>query len=220
MTAPIRSPRPRGARLLLAAPAVVVLAFAGAVGLAACGRENGGTSGAGTAESAVVVDTQVLAYLSEARALHHEADVKEQQGDYAGAVLAIDRLVRAEKPHPGDRVPEIEEVLADAHARLAELLIRTHDTERASREIENGLRHAPDVSYFRGHLFEVDGLVEEARGATFADAGKRDEAEKARALAVKRFEEAVVTQDEVIARALGPRDGGAAKDGTNGRGPQ
>jgi hypothetical protein len=186
----------------------------------ACGRDGSGGSGAnanaGAASSpsaGVAVDTQVLAYLSEARALHHEADMKEQAGDYAGAAQAIDRLVHAQRPHPTERVPEVDEVLADAHARLAELWIHAGDPDRAGREVDEGLRHAPDLSYFRGHLFEVDGLVEEARGRALADAGRPDEAQKAKARAVRRFEQAVEMQDEVIARAIGDGRDGTKSDG-------
>ncbi len=156
-----------------------------------------------------VVDTELLAYLSEARALHHQADLKKQNGDLAGAAAAMDRLVAARRPHDGRAVPEVEEVLADAHARLAELRLERGEIAAAADAAQKGLAHAPDVSYFRGHLVEMQGLVEEARAAELADAGKADEASRARTQAIQLLEDVVRIQDQVIQRSLGARDGGA-----------
>ena len=74
---------------------------------------------------------------------------------------------------------------------------------------KRGLAHAPDVSYFRGHLVEVQGLVEEARAALLSDAGKPEEATRARAQAILLLEDVVRIQDQVIQRSLGPGDAGA-----------
>ena len=104
------------------------------------------------------------------------------------------------------KVPEIEEVLADAFARLAELQLRTGDMNGADGSLREGLAHAPEVSYFRGHLLEVRGILEETRGAQLADAGKPAEAAKARAKAIALLQEAVRVQEQVVERALS--DGG------------
>jgi hypothetical protein len=144
-----------------------------------------------------------MAFLSAARALHHEADVKDRAGDVAGAIASLERLVTMSAPH----ATEVDEVLADAYARLAEMRLETKDWAAADRDVSAGLEHARAPTYFRGHLFEVSGLVEEARAAALADAGKSDEATRLRARAVDAFEHAAEVQEQVIARALG--DGGA-----------
>jgi tetratricopeptide (TPR) repeat protein len=148
------------------------------------------------------IDTEVMAYLSEARALHHEANLKEDASDLAGAIVALDQLVRARQPHEGTLVPEVEEVLADTYARLADLRLRAKDVGGAEADVRAGLAHAPDPTYFRGHLLEVSGIVQETRATDLADAGKSAEAVAARARALELLNEAVLVQDQVVSRSL------------------
>jgi len=152
------------------------------------------------------VDTMLLAFLSEARSLHHEANVREDAGDLRGARESMNRLLTA-KHGEG---PEVEEVLADASARKAELEVRLGDLAAAQQSVEAGLRYAREPGYFRGHLLETSGLVDESRAKTLADAGKPKEAEVARQRALKTLEEAIAMQASVIERALSA-DGGAKR---------
>lgn len=187
----------RHRRLALACAAVLAL-----LGAAAC-RDQGSVSGCPGAESsAAPVDESLLAFLSAARSLHHEADVKVQGDDRAGAIAALRRLVEMPAPH----AVEADEVLADARARLAELELQGGDLEASDRDVQAGLQHVAGATYFRGHLLEVQGLVAEARAASLADAGRADEAAKARTKAVALLEEAVHVQEKVIEHALS--DGG------------
>lgn len=153
-------------------------------------------------DGVAAVDTELLAYLSAARALHHEANLKEDASDLPGAADALTRLVALPRPHPERRTPEIEEVLADTYARLAELRLKKGDLDLAAEAVTAGHAHAAGVTYFKGHLVEVEGLVEEARAARFADAGDPAEAERARARAIALLEEVVKIQDEVIRASL------------------
>jgi hypothetical protein len=171
----------------------------------ACDRHSTGS----TAEDAPVVDMELMAFLSEARALHHQANLKEEAGDLAGAASAMQRLVNAKRPRT--KAPEVEEVLADAYARLAELELKQNHLDPAQKAIESGLGHAPEPTYFRGHLVEVQGLVEEARSQKLADAGKPEEAAKAREKAIQLLEEVVKIQDQVIQKSLASRDAEAPK---------
>jgi tetratricopeptide (TPR) repeat protein len=187
----------RSALVLLGCAVVLTASLLG------CGRRDGGADSDG---GAAVVDTDLMAFLSEARAFHHQANLKEEAGDLAGAAAAMERLTAARRPH--DRaMPEVEEVLADAYARLAELDLRQNDSGRAAAAVKNGLAHAPEPTYFRGHLLEVEGLVEEARAGTLADAGKADEAARARERAIQLLEEVVRIQDQVIQRSLSKEAG-------------
>jgi hypothetical protein len=163
-------------------------------------REDGGTP----------IDTDVMAYLSLARSLHHEANLSEDARDVPGAILPLEHLVRAPKPHEGTKVPEVEEVLADTYARMAELRLRTSDLTAAEADIREGLTHAPDPTYFRGHLLEVMGIIDEARASTLADAGQGALAEQARSKARELLKQAVAVQEEVLAHATADaNDGGA-----------
>lgn len=176
----------------------VSLALAGAT---ACQRPNDNGKEA-------PIDAELMAFLSEARALHHQANIKEDAGNLDGAIAAMDRLVNAQRP--ARPAPEVEEVLADAYARLGELRLKKNDLDGAKAAVKSGLAHAPEPTYFRGHLIEVDGLVEEARAANLADAGNATEAAKAREQAIQRLEEVVKIQEQVIQRSTA-KDAGAGR---------
>ena len=179
----------------------LLLALVAGFGLApSCSRQV-------TSDDGTPVDTEIMAFLSEARALHHEANMKEDGGDLAGAVSAMDRLVAARRPHPERKGPEVEEVLADAYARLAELRLKKGELDPAAAAVKSGLEHVAEATYFRGHLVEVQGLIEEARAAQLADAGHAAEAARAREHAIQLLEEVVKIQEQVIQRSLG-KDGG------------
>jgi len=173
-----------------------------------CARSRDGGAPRSAEDAGAPVDVAVMAYLSEARALHHQANVHEGTGDVGAAIAPLERLVGAPRPHAGDEVPEVDEVLADTHARLADLRLRAGDIDGAAREVKDGMAHAPGATYFRGHLLEVGGIVEEARAASLADAGKADEAARARAGAIDLLRRAVEIQEKVIEASL---DGGGAR---------
>jgi len=161
------------------------------------------------ADEGAVVDNELLAFLSLARARHHEANLLEQNNDVPGAITALQKIVDAPKPHPGQRLPEVEEVLADTYARMAELKLGNKDVAGAQHDVETGLLHVTEPTYFRGHLLEVYGIVEEARTAELRDAGNTIEADKARQHALVLLREAVDVQEAVIGRVLdGGKEGG------------
>ena len=128
-----------------------------------------------------------------------------------GAVLLTTLAACAARDSASPKAPEVEEVLADAYARLAELELKQNHLDPAQKAIEAGLGHAPEATYFRGHLVEVQGLVEESRSQSLADAGKPEEAAKAREKAIQLLEEVVKIQDQVIQKSLASRDAEAPK---------
>lgn len=149
---------------------------------------------------APVVDTTLLAFLSAARSAHHKADLSEKSEDTKAAIAVLDQLVAG--PRPDLDAPEIAEVLADTHARLADLRSADGDFQSASEHVDEGLKLAERPTHFRGHLFEVRGLVEERRASALDADGKADEAKRARELAVESFEKAIDIQEQVITEAL------------------
>ena len=180
---------------------------AAACALAAGCRGEGATAGCPSAEPpGPPVDEALMAFLSAARALHHEADVRQSTNDTAGAIGSLERLVAL----PAPAAVEVDEVVADARARLAELRLGQGDVDGADRDVQAGLQRVKGPTYFRGHLLEVEGLLEEARAAALTDAGLPAEATRARAKAVDLLEEAVKVQERVIERALA--DGGKEGD--------
>jgi tetratricopeptide (TPR) repeat protein len=182
-----------------AAVVVAMLAFAG------CARRGAANErpSENCPPSEQVVDQRLLAWLSKARTSHHLADMSEADGAIDRAIASLEQLTGAEAP----RAPEVDEVLADTYARLAELRARQGDLERAERDVDQGLRHAPGTTYFHGHLLEVRGLVFEKLSESLGKAGKRAQAEEARQKAIRASLEAVRLQDEIIGRTL---DNGSA----------
>ena len=170
------------------------------VALAACARASSRANPLAV-EAGVPIDMELMAYLSMARARHHEANLEEDE-DLPAAIGAITQVVKAPRPHPGSNVPEIEEVLADTYARLAELELRRQDVNAASEDVKQGLTHAQEPTYFRGHLLEMGGLAEEAREGALRDAGASAAAAAARQKAIDLFHQAVAVQEQVVKDSL------------------
>lgn len=148
---------------------------------------------------ASAVNPALVAFLSKARAAHHRADLAENDGNRTAAIRALTTVVSGTLP---DRTPEVREVLADTYARLGDIESQEGDFEGALEDVEDGLELVPDVTYFRGHLFEVRGLVEERQAKKLKDRGD----EKGAAAAIERaqtaFDQAIDVQEQVIDKAL------------------
>ena len=91
---------------------------------------------------------------------------------------------------------------------MAELELQQNDIAAAQKDVETGLLHATDATYFRGHLLEVYGIVEETRTAELADAGQALAATQARSHALALLREAVDVQEAVIGRVLDAGEAG------------
>lgn len=149
------------------------------------------------------VDPLLLAFLSRARAAHHVADDRESDGDLQASAEPLERLVAGPLPRSGsaDLAPEVREVLADTFARLADLHSRQGAFERALEDVQQGLGHARDPNYFRGHLLETEGLVEERHAKALEKNGDRAGAAAIRKRAIELLERAMDMQSGVIERA-------------------
>lgn len=144
------------------------------------------------------VDPTLLAFLSRARAAHHMADLREDD-DAAGAIAALSAVVDGPIPdHKGVTPAEAREVLADTQARLADLESRLFRFDSALRRIGLALGWVPDIGYFRGHLFETRGLVEQRYAEQLAKSEHPAESAAAKARALAAFETAMQIQAEVI----------------------
>ena len=132
-------------RRLALAPVAAILA-ALALGLGACANrqvDSESTAPVSSAKAAtnaraecacageVVVDPALLAFLSKARAAHHQADLAEDEKDTKRALAALAQITSG--PLPGGASPpaEVAEVIADARARLADL--EAMSTRRCAR---------------------------------------------------------------------------------------
>jgi len=205
---PRAAPNPGLASLALA----LALSLAALAGCAKADR-HGDARGDCTCAGEAVVDAALLGFLSKARAAHHEADLAEADGDRARAVAALERLASGPRPKPagGKPPPEAAEVLADTFARLADLRSQAAEFDAALRDVTAGLELATTPTHFRGHLFEIEGVVHERRAKALEAAHETDRAAQAKALALSAFETAIKIQDQVIDEALAGkpgRDGG------------
>jgi hypothetical protein len=190
------------ARLQLGFCAVVCVWAALACPACDRARDSGSraTAACAPADAGKVVDPVLLAFLSRARAAHHIADQREEANQESAAISVLEELVRGPMPRGADGSPEVHEVLADTRARLADLKSRIGRFDEASRDVDQGLALVADPNYFRGHLFEVRGLLEERRAQALA--GKQAEADTAKRAALAAFEEAMRIQSQVIQTAV------------------
>jgi hypothetical protein len=150
------------------------------------------------AEVKPVVDATLLAFLSKVRAAHHRADLALEDGDVDVAIAALEAVVSG--PHPP--APEALEVVADTHARLADLEVDLGRHEAALRHIDAGLALADKPTHFRGHLLEVKGVVLERRYRALDAMGETAAAAELKAQALEAFKSAIDVQEQVINDAL------------------
>jgi len=175
-------------------------AYALLVALALVGCRKSAPDPCADAEGGAPVGPALLAFLSHSRSAHHRADVLEERNDAKGAEAELDAVIHGPKPAcPG--AAEVREVLADTSARLADLASRHGDFAAALAHVEQGLGLVPEQSYFRGHLFEVRGLVEERQSKALAGQGDAAGATRAADRALAAFQEAMRIQSEVIEKA-------------------
>jgi hypothetical protein len=109
------------------------------------------------------VEPALVAFLSHARAAHHRADLFEDGLDLVKALDELAKVTSSPMAQRSAEFAEIREALADTRARMADLESRLGRPDEADREVARGLELVPEATYFRGHLLEVRGLLEERR---------------------------------------------------------
>ncbi len=163
------------------------------------------------------IDPTLLAFLSRARAAHHRADLLEADDQLEPAARELSAIVDGPLPRGGPSLAEVREVLADTLARRAELSSRLGRHDAAAADVDRGLSLAAEVSYFRGHLYEVRGLVEERRAAHLrAEAERLLERADARAVGTTRaaLDQLTAAREAAVRRAAGagPEEADATRD--------
>jgi len=163
------------------------------------------------------IDPSLLAFLSRARAAHHRADLLEADERLEPAVRELSAIVDGPLPRGGPALAEVREVLADTLARRAELSSRLGQHDAATADVDRGLTLAAEVSYFRGHLYEVRGLIEERRAAYLrAEAERLLERADARAAGTTRttLDQLIAAREAAASRAASasPEEADATRD--------
>jgi hypothetical protein len=177
----------------------LLIAIATCMHIGCTSSDNKGQSKKCNELSEATVDTQLMAYLSATRALHHEADLLEDRGDFVGAIRLMDRLEALRAPNAA---AEVQEARADAFARKAEFQIAAKDFPGASTAIARGLELVTGDNYYRGHLLEIRGRLAKAQLRALSSQDG-PEAVALRKQAIDSMEEAIGIQSRVIAK-LGP----------------
>lgn len=151
-------------------------------------------------EEQAVVDPPLLAFLSLARAAHHEADLAMDAKDRGKAIASLERVTKA--AWQGKKPPEVIEVTADTLARLADLRSEDGKFDEAARDVDAGIALATEPTHYRGRLFELRGVVEQRREKALKESGDTAGAAKARDVAMGAFDQAMSIQEDVIARMM------------------
>lgn len=194
--------RGRQARYLEIALGLVLLC-----GLVACGESKAEHCAcrpcAEPTDAGTPVDPPLLSFLSRARAAHHMADGLEQSrpANLDRAIAVLTDVADGPLPRGAATSPEVREVLADTLARVADLQTREGRLDEARDSVERGLRQVPETNYYRGHLYELLGIIEEREHQTLAQQKDAEGAAAAAARALLALDEAMRIQAEVIAQA-------------------
>jgi len=129
-----------------------------------------------TAEPTDVIGQDLMIALSQAKNFHHKAKVYMSDGNIPAAIASVREILSLRFPAGA---PEAEDVLNDARALLAKLLVGQGQLEEAMRVVDEGLSHRARDSFFIANLYTVQGEIHEARAAALDAAG--DAASQARA---------------------------------------
>lgn len=163
-----------------------------------CSRDDDPAAGCLDTDGQSPVDSKLLAFLSKAKSAHHIADQHEEAKELQKAIDTLRKLFDDGAPASA----EIREVLADTRARVADLESQLGHFDIAANDVNQGLELAKETTYFRGHLFEVRGMVEERRSKAEAEKGDKTAAEASKKRALEAFEQAMSIQDQVIKQAI------------------
>lgn len=177
---------------------ICVMALSLGAIVAGCAKESEPSTGCMDTDGQAPVDSKLLAFLSKAKSAHHIADQYEEDKELQKAIDTLRKLFDDGSPSS----PEIREVLADTRARVADLESQLGHFDLAAKDIDQGLELAKEVTYFRGHLFEVRGMVEERRSKAEDEKGDKTAAEASKKRALEAFEQAMSIQDQVIKQAI------------------
>jgi tetratricopeptide (TPR) repeat protein len=131
---------------------------------------------------------ELMLGLSLARNYHHKADIYLKEAKVEQAVASVREILAIKFP-PGSA--EGEDVVHDARARLAKLLVTRGALDEAQKVVDDGIAGASRQSFFLANLHAVRGEVMEARAA------QTDESDAAAATAARK--QAIESYDRAIA---------------------
>lgn len=173
-------------RLRLSCAALLV-AFAVACTSTPDDKPAGGARATQVVQPEDAIGEELMLALAQAKNFHHKAKVYTSDGKLDLAIAAVRSILAVQFPPDS---PEAEDVVADARALLAKLLVATGQPDAAMSEIDAGLARATRESFFVANLYTVKGEVLEAQAAALPEGEAR-----ARELRIQ----AIVAYDKSIA---------------------
>lgn len=144
-----------------------------------------------------VLTPELLLPLRQAQNLHHVADVQLQNGKVGEATQAVRRILSLRFPAGA---PEGEDVILDARARLARMLVTQGKLAEALQVVDEGIKATTRDSFFLSNVHTARGEVLEALAVTVDDTDK--------AAATRHREDAIrarmksIAIDEALLRQL------------------
>jgi hypothetical protein len=130
----------------------LALAVALAAGACRWDDDDARTGGTRIPEPEDVIDEALMLSLAQAKNFHLKADVHLQDGNVDAAIAEVARVLTV--PFPPD-APERQDVLLDARARLAKLLLGKGDAAAALRAVDDGIAAATRESFFLANALTV-----------------------------------------------------------------
>jgi tetratricopeptide (TPR) repeat protein len=155
-----------------------------------------------SAQTSSDLDEATVAVLNTVRALHHQADVYEDAGDYPQAASAIERVLALRIPAG---ILEAEDIRVDAWGRLAEIALAQGEADRAMSHANTGLRDAQRESVLTARLHVVRGRALRALAEQARQAGDTTLAEERSRQAIESLETSIRINQRVLGTLL---DGG------------
>jgi hypothetical protein len=148
------------------------------------------------ADSADVIDQDLMVALGQAKNFHRKAKVYMSDGNLVAATAAVRQILSLRFPKGA---PEADDVRLDARALLAKLLVSQNQLEEAMRTVDEGLAQSQRESFFVANLYTVQGEIHEARAAAAeaeGEAGKAKATEERHA-AIASYDRSIQINDKL-----------------------
>ena len=149
-------------------------------------------------EARNALSEELMLALGQAKNFHGKADVYVKNGDSKAAIAEVERVLKLTFPKDA---PEGEDVVLDARARLAKLLIGTGELSRARQVVDTGLGSATRESFFVANLYTVRGELIEAEATVLAESDV-EAAKKMRLEAIRAYDKSIEINEAIQKRLV------------------
>jgi predicted negative regulator of RcsB-dependent stress response len=137
---------------------------------------------------------ELLLGLALAKNHHHKADIYLKEGRIDDAVVEVQKVFEVRFPAGS---PEGEDVVLDARARLAKLLVTKGAIDQAMEVVDTGIAGTRRQSFFVANLHAVRGEVWEARAVSIEEEDP-GAAKAARHEAIRAFDTAIRIENALL----------------------